>query len=228
MLLLLLIAAVFAAPSAAAEPAPLRLLVTGDSLVEPLDRQMARKVKAEGGRAVRDPRPGTGITKPLVLDWVRHARKQVRRHKARATVVFIGANDSGRLRSEQGAEVECCRRAWIDAYAARVAKMMRAYRRDGRAHVYWITLPLPRGEEHRPRFLATNYAIAQAGEGFADGVRVVDAAAVLSPGGRYRRRVEYRGRSVVVRDKDGVHLTRAGSAIVRDLVVRELRADELL
>ena len=190
----------------AESPSP-RVLVTGDSMVEPLDRQLAVAVRRTGGRAFRDPRPGTGLTRPLILDWVRHARRQVKRHRPRATVMFIGANDSAALRAGDGREVECCRRAWIAAYADRVERMMRIYRRGSRAWVYWVTLPMPRGSEHWPRFKATNLAIAQAGAAAGERVRVVDTVPVLSPGNRYRRRVEYRGRTVTVRDRDGVHLT---------------------
>jgi hypothetical protein len=226
VLIRLLALALLAPGSVAAteSPAP-RVLVTGDSMVEPLDRQLGAAVKRAGGRAFRDPRPGTGLTRPLILDWVRHARRQAKRHRPRATVMFIGANDSAALRAGDGREVECCRRAWIAAYADRVERMMRIYRRGSRAWVYWVTLPMPRGREHWPRFKATNLAIAQAGEAAGERVRVVDTIPALSPGNRYRRRVEYRGRTVTVRDKDGVHLTVGGSRIVRDLVTRAMRAD---
>jgi len=40
--------------------------------------------------------------------------------------------------------------------------------------------------------------------------------------------MRYRGRRVVVRDPDGVHLTAAGSRIVRDIVVRAMRRDGVL
>jgi hypothetical protein len=56
----------------------------------------------------------------------------------------------------------------------------------------------------------------------------VDTIPALSPGNRYRRRVRYRGKTVVVRGRDGVHLTTAGARIARDLVVRAMRADGVL
>ena len=120
---------VLLAAPAAAEAAPVRVLVTGDSLVQPLDELMVRPIERRGGRAMKDPRPGSGITRPLVLDWVRHARRQVRKRRPQATVVFIGAGDTEPLTSASGPRVACCRRAWIDAYADRVERMMRTYMR---------------------------------------------------------------------------------------------------
>lgn len=211
----------------ASSPSP-RVLITGDSMVEPVDRVVAAAVERHGGRAFRDARPGTGITRPLYLDWIRHARRQVKRYHQDATVMFIGANDSAALRAADGREVECCRRAWIDAYATRVERMMRIYRQDSKAWVYWLTLPLPRGSEHWPRFRATNLAIKQAGAAAGEHVRVVDTVPILSPDDRYHRRVTYDGRVVTVRDKDGIHLTAAGARILRDLVMDAMRSDGVI
>lgn len=223
----LLVAVLAVGPVATAEAAPLRVLVTGDSLVRPLDDLMVRPVERAGGRVARDPRPGTGLTRPLVLDWPKHARRQTRKHHPRVTVMFIGAGDSEPLPSSTGPEVACCRRAWIDAYADRVERMMRSYMRRKRSHVYWLTLPAPRQQGRRQQFLAINYAITQAARKAGEKAHVVDTVPVLSPDNRFRRERRYRGRNVVVRDGDGVHLTTPGARIVRDLVMRAIRGDGL-
>jgi hypothetical protein len=228
VLVALVLAVLLVAPASAADAAPWRTLVTGDSMVQPLDELLGPPVRRAGGRMAKDPRPGTGLTRPLVLDWEKHARRQVRKHRPRATVMFIGAGDTEKLRSADGPRVTCCRRAWIDAYADRVARMMRTYIRSGRAYVYWLTLPTPREQDDQRRFLAINYAIGQAAKMVGGNARVVDTVPAISPGNRFRRKLRYRGKTVVVRDGDGVHLTTAGSRIARDLVVRAMRADELL
>jgi hypothetical protein len=215
-----LLSVVAAPPS---EAAPVRVLVTGDSLVQPLDQLMVRPVARRGGRVIRDPRPGSGITRPLVLDWVKHARRQVRKRRPQATVVFIGAGDTEPLTSASGPRVGCCRRGWIDAYADRVERMMRTYMRNKRRPVYWLTLPAPRQRERRRQFLAINYAIEQAARKAGEKAHVVDTVPALSPSNEFHRKVRYRGRSVVVRDGDGVHMTAAGARIARDLVVRAMR-----
>jgi len=216
-----------AMPSGAAA-AP-RVLATGDSMVQPLDEELVRPIERAGGRVIRDPRPGTGISKPLVLDWVRHAKRQAKRRRPDATVVFIGANDAEPIRSEADPRVSCCRRPWIDAYADRVNRMMRSYARDGKGFVYWLSLPTPRDDTQARRMAAVNLAIAQAAaEADQARARVVDTIPALSPGNEYHRRVRYRGRKVVVRGRDGVHLTDAGARIARDLVVAAMRRDGLL
>ena len=214
--------------AAPAEAARQRVLVTGDSLVQPLDRLVVRSVERRGGRGFGDARPATSITRPLILNWVKHARKQVRKYRPHATVVFIGAGDTEPLPSSNGPQVACCHRAWIDAYAERVESMMRTYMRGQRQDVYWLTLPAPRQRSRRQQFLAINYAIAQAARKAGPKSHVVDTVPVLSPHNRFRRKRRYHGKRVVVRDGDGVHLTTAGSRMVRDLVVRRMRRDGVL
>ena len=226
-MLVFLLVALLALPAAAAHAAP-RVLATGDSMVQPLDELLVPPVKRAGGVVKKDPRPGTALTRPLILDWERHARRQARKHRPHATVMFIGAGDSEKLRTDDGRRVACCSRTWVEAYRDRVARMMRSYMRGGRAHVYWLTLPTPRETDDQRRFRAINYAIAQAAAAVGGKARVVDTVPAISPGDRFRRKLRYRGKTVVVRDGDGVHLTTAGSRIARDLVVRAMRADKVL
>lgn len=227
MVLALLVAVLLVGSAATADAAPVRVVVTGDSLIQPLDDVMVRPVKRAGGRVIKDPRPGTGLTRPLIFDWLSHARRQVRKRRPRATVMFIGGGDTEPLTSRGGPRVACCRRAWIDAYADRVERMMRTYTNRKRRHVYWLTLPAPRQDSRRPQFLAINYAIAQAARKAGARAHVVDTVPVLSPGNRFHRRLRYRGESVVVRAGDGVHLSRAGARIARDMVMRAMRRDDV-
>jgi hypothetical protein len=107
--------------------------------------------------------------------------------------------------------------------------MMRHYARDGAGFVYWLTLPTPRPETQARRMAGVNLALEQAAAAAnRERVRLVDTIPALSPGNEYRRKVRYRGRTVVVRGRDGVHLTTAGARIARDLVVRAMRADGVL
>ena len=64
-------AAARSAAGAATRPAD--VLVTGDSLAQPLDAKVARAFAAAGGgvKVVRDARIGTAISKPDIVDWGR-------------------------------------------------------------------------------------------------------------------------------------------------------------
>ena len=212
--------------------ARLRVLVTGDSMIQGIFEVLTRLLARVGGTVRGDPHGGSGITKP-VLDWPAHARRTARAVRPDVTFVMLGAaNDSRPLRTAAGATVTCCDAAWIAEYSERVRRMMAAYLSGGRSLVYYALLPTPRLPPDNPRkvqeFQAVNAAIRAAAAGFPDGVRVIDEIAdVIAPDGQYRDRITYRGRSTVVRERDGVHLARSGLQIAAAIVRRRLSADAM-
>ncbi|UGS36888.1 DUF459 domain-containing protein [Capillimicrobium parvum] len=214
-----------------AAPAPRRplrtLLVTGDSMTMPLDAELARRLASRGVDTTRDPHIGTGISKSDLLDWGALSSKQARQDRADAVVVFIGANEGFPLPSSRpgGKAVECCGPAWAAAYATRVRTMMDTYRRNGASRVYWLQLPLPRDGDRREIARTVNAAIAVAAQPYRSQVRVLDLAAVFTPGGRYRVSMPVDGRDTIVRKPDGVHLSDAGAQLAADLVQRDLERD---
>ena len=207
----------------------LRLLATGDSMIQIIDGILERRLERRRGTRVRsDARISTGVSKPRMFDWVRRAREQARSLHPDVTVMFIGANDGFPLRTPAGAGAPCCGAAWVAAYARRVEAMMRSYRRRGRSYVYWMTLPAPRRADFARVYRAVNKAIRRAAARVGRGVRVIDLVPVFTPGGEFRRYVRFRGRRVNARQDDGVHLSTAGAAIAATLLVDRLKADGAL
>jgi len=199
----------------------LRVLTTGDSMIQIIDSYL--KARAGGRASVRsDAHISTGLSKPSLLNWLEQARRQAAR-RPDVVVMFIGANDGFPM-----AGSACCGPAWVAEYARRARRMMRIYARGGRARVLWLLLPAPRGGFFRQIFPAVNSALRRAARGLEDDVRLVDLAEVFTPGGRYRDSIEIGGKSVRVRQGDGVHLNTAGASIAASIVLRMLRAERIL
>jgi lysophospholipase L1-like esterase len=211
-------------PGAIGAPAPPRkplhtLLVTGDSMSQPLDQKLAQALAAQGLHVVRDPHIGTGISKSILVDWGRLSTSQVSQYHPDAVVVFIGANEGFAMPGPDGHPVSCCTSEWAAIYATRVRMMMNTYRRAGLARVYWLTLPTPR-ESARARIArVVNQAIGVAAEPWLDQVRVIDTVAVFTPGDRYRDSIAIGGQPTIVRESDGIHLNDAGAAVAAKLVL---------
>lgn len=212
-----------------ADPAKLpklqTLLVTGDSLAQPLDVVMARRLADRGVRTLRDAHLGTGLSKSDLLDWGSEAVSQVREDEPNAVVFFLGANEGFPFEAGDGESVDCCGPQWAAQYATRARQMMQTYRRDGDARVYWLTLPLPRDPARQEIARSVNAAILAAAQPYRAQVRVLDMTEVFTPGGRYRAAMDVEGRSTIVRDPDGIHLNNAGAALAADIVVDRLEAD---
>jgi hypothetical protein len=208
----------------AANPgARLTVLATGDSMIQIIDSYLKQRIGSARTRVRSDARVATGISKPSLLDWQVHAREQARHVRPDVTVMFIGANDGFPI-----AGADCCGPSWIARYAARARRMMRAYARGGRGRVYWLLLPAPRGGFFREIFPAVNAALRRAVRGLDDDVRLIDLARVFTPGGRYRDSMTIGGKTVRVRQRDGIHLNTRGASLAATLVIRALRRDRML
>lgn len=197
---------------------PVRVLATGDSMIQLVDFALARKLSGSG-RVHSDAHISTGLSKSFLFDWQAQARRQARSHPD-VTIMFIGANDGFSF-----GRVACCGKGWVRGYAARVRRMLRAYVRGGRGQAYWLTLPAPRDRARAHIYRAVNAAIRLAARSFGEDVRVVDTGPTFTPGGRFRAAIRRGGHRVTVRQQDGVHLNATGAALAAGLVIRSLRAD---
>lgn len=213
----------FTPGSIGAAPPPRRrlstLLVTGDSMSQPLDQDLAQTLDGEGVKVTRDPHIGSGISNTVLVDWGKLSSHQVRQYHPNAVVVFIGANDGYPLPGPGGHQVDCCGAQWAAVYAQRARQMMNTYRQAGAAHVYWLTLPTPRDAARAKAALVVNAAIEVAAEPWRDQVTVIDTVPVFTPGDRYRDAMTIAGRPTIVRQSDGIHLNDAGSGLAAKLVL---------
>jgi lysophospholipase L1-like esterase len=189
------------------------LLVTGDSLSQPLDEELARRL-AGSAKVVRDPHLGTGISQSAIVDWAKLSTSQVKKEKPDAVVIFIGANEGFPMKGPSGDEVKCCGVGYAALYASRVRQMMSTYRQAGAARVYWLTLPAPRDPARQRIARTVNAAIGVAAQPWRAQVRVVDTVPIFTPGGRYRDAMDVGGQEKIVRESDGIHLNATGSALL--------------
>jgi lysophospholipase L1-like esterase len=207
----------------------LRVLATGDSMIQIVDGILARRLeRRRGARVHSDAHISTGVSKLFMLDWVKRAREQARSLHPDVTVMFIGANDGFPMKTRGGATAACCAASWIAEYARRVESMLRSYVRGGRSYLYWLTLPAPRRGDFARVYRAVNRAVKRAADRVGRGARVIDLVKVFTPGGRFRQQVRFRGKTIDARQPDGVHLSVAGAAVAATLVVDRLQADRAL
>jgi uncharacterized protein len=207
----------------------LRVLATGDSMIQIIDGDLQRRLGDRGPISVRsDAHISTGISKPFMFDWVAHARGSARTLHPDVTVMFLGANDGFPMGTRSGRRASCCGGDWVREYARRARRMMRSYARGGAGTVYWLLLPAPRGANFRAVFGPVNRALRAAARSFPGVVHVVDLGATFTPGGRFRQTIRWEGRTVSVRQEDGVHLNVAGASIATTLIIRRMRRDGLI
>jgi lysophospholipase L1-like esterase len=200
-------------------PRHIRLLATGDSMIQIIDSFLAQRLEPRGDRVHSDAHISSGISKPFFFDWPHHARVETARYHPDVTIMFLGANDGFPLGG-----TPCCGRTWRHKYARVARRMMRTYARSGA--VYWCLLPAPRDGSFRRVFVAVNRALRIAQRHTR--AHLLDLPKTFTPGYRFRQSITWRGRTVSVRQDDGVHLNVAGASIAATLMIRRMARDGVL
>jgi lysophospholipase L1-like esterase len=200
------------------------MLVTGDSMVMPLDSDLARDTVGKGVKVIQDPHIGTGISNSQIVDWGKLAASQVRAYHPQAMILFIGANEGWPMAGPGGREVQCCNAEWAAIYAQRVRIMTHTYLQGGHARVYWITIPEPRESDRQTIARVVDAAIPVGVQPWAANARVIDTVPIFTPHG-YRDAMPIEGTGTIVREPDGIHLNAAGSQLLARYVLANLAHD---
>ena len=167
--------------------------------------------RADGSlRVYRDAEASSGLTSARPVDWPARARALLDQWRPRMVVLVFGANDALDLREDRrvyrlgGAE-------WERRYGARVAAMLDIASGDGR-QVLWVGMPVMRSAVFSARMRAINAIVREQIRGRSR-VSYVDAwQRFQGAEGLFSERLsDAEGRSLVVRERDGVHYTRDGA-----------------
>lgn len=201
------------------------LLVTGDSLSTPLDIELAKRFADTDVGVVREPHLATGISRSDLVDWGQLSASQVAEHDPDAIVLFIGANEGYSMPVAEGGDLDCCDAEYAAEFARRARQMLAAYRQEGDARVYWVTVPPTRDPDREVIANLVNESIAVAASPWAAQVELIDSVPIVAPDGTYSDSLEVNGEDRIIRESDGIHLNELGSSILADEVLARLDED---
>jgi hypothetical protein len=203
---------------------PLRLLVTGDSLVGFLGPELVNEMSAIAPvHGFTDTHNGTGLTRPDFVDWSVVARQQVASDNPDAVVVMIGGNDFQNM--TLGTRVFIAGTpSWTREYQRRAEIVMRTWAQGGNHRVYWLSMPPARDPSWAYDDAHINIALQRAAHN-VPGARFVNVLGPITNHGHYSDFVSYQGQPTLIREPDGVHLNLVGSTIVAHQLVPILRKD---
>jgi lysophospholipase L1-like esterase len=202
----------------------LRILATGDSLMIRVARHFAKALRGKRALVQQDIHFGAGISHNFVYDWRPGSREEAASaHPPDVVVLFLGGSEG----TPFGA-IECCGQPWIDEYAKRARQIIHNYRRGGAAQIYWLNLPAPEDPERAVAFRAANQALAAATANLAPWTRLLDESELLTPGFVYRYSTVVNGQEVILRQSDGLHLSRAGAIMTATMITQAMQVDGVI
>jgi len=196
---------------------PLRVYLTGDSFLADVSRGLSTAVaRDDRWEPTTDAKPGTGLSRPEVIDWPERIRARLP-DDAEVVVLGFGGNDAQDLLANRR-QVKLGDPAWEVEYQARIAAVLDVVARPGRT-VVWVGMPVATAKNiERARPAMTRAAKAELAK--RPGTLFLDTAADLSAGdGDYTDVLRIDGEPKRVRATDGYHLTPAGASLLgRSLV----------
>jgi hypothetical protein len=205
----------------ASAAAPLRLFITGDSMIEFMAPKLINQADPthalDGASEVKY---GTGLVRSDVLNWPAHAAEQMRKRDPEAVIMMIGGNDGQGITLPGGKILHENTPEWAAEYQRRATIMMQVLTEGGKRHVYWVGMPIPKSARLQGIYRQIDAALAASAR-VVPGVTFVDIWDDFTSNGKYTDFLD----GQLVRARDGIHLNREGSARLARKLYALLDAD---
>jgi hypothetical protein len=155
---------------------------------------------------------GTGLARPEVFNWQVEYPAMLASNKPDVVLVVIGAND-GQGFVDNGVTYPFGSEGWKRIYQGRVEAFLHTVSANG-AQVVWLGLPPMKSDSYNAHIALINridYAVVQATPG---AVWFSTAGLVGTADGGFQDFGEVNGRTVRLRQGDGIHLSDDGATLV--------------
>lgn len=189
---------------------PLRVWIGGDSLTSEFGPALSdRLARTRRGDAEVEFRFSSGLARPDFFDWPARFDEILAEQDPDVSVVMFGANDGQNI-AAGGDVLAFGSPAWEQEYARRVGTVMDILTQDGRI-LHWAGQPIARSPDFDEKMQVLNGIYDQQADE-RPRVHYLDTRPLFAgPDGAYSAYLEDDdGQSVLMRQQDGIHLTRAG------------------
>lgn len=166
----------------------------------------------------------SGLSRPDSEAELQNVTQAAVRDKPHVAVIMLGGQDRWSYRSPNGKRHPVGTAEWRAVYTRRADDLIRGLKSAGTA-IYWVGLPIMRRGELNEAVQAINDVIRE--RAYRNGVRYIDVyAGFTDEQGEYNAYgPDLAGKSRLLRDADGMHMTDAGYQKLAHFVERELKRD---
>ncbi len=213
-------AAPSASPAAAASPvrdvssaAPLKLFITGDSMIEFMAGRLVNLADDDDAlEAKTEVKYGTGLVRPDFFDWLPHAETAMAERQPDAVLMMMGGNDGQNIQLPDKSILTLGSPEWIAEYQRRAVAVMTALTGSGLRRVYWVGMPPARSARLFNGYRALNTALAGAAALVPGATYIPTWDLFVNGKGEYSDYLDDEsGKPVLMRARDGIHLSKDGA-----------------
>ena len=204
---------------------PLTLYIVGDSQAQVLGQSLIDKSTATGVvDTTLDFQFSSGLTRPDFYNWPEEIQRVVTEHDPDAMVVIFGANDGQGMELENGV-FQPGDPEWNAEYARRADAVMTYLEQQG-VRVYWVQQPIARDADYSGRMELINGIFADVAADHPNTTIVSLYDLFQDESGQYSDYLPASdGELVLMRQDDGIHLSRAGGDRAADAIWGAIQDD---
>lgn len=194
---------------------PVRILLTGDSLMEAMGPQMKREMAGyENITLIPIGKRSTGLSRPDFYNWPKVLEANLRKHNPQIVVMWVGTNDPQNIYGHTGLG-EPCSQAWNKAYYHKLFEIAKLCHTYG-ARLIFLGPPVVDEEPLDSQLVKINKLMYQFCKRYKLGY--INTRAILADSrGNYMHSIRKPdGSKVDIRWRDRVHITGDGNRLVMD------------
>lgn len=198
---------------------PVRILLTGDSLMESMGPQMKREMTGyENITLIPIGKRSTGLSRPDFYNWPKVLEANLRKHRPQIVVMWVGTNDPQNIYGYTNLG-EPCSQAWMQVYTQKLMEIAILCRKYG-ASLIFLGPPAVDEEPLDTQLKQINALMYQFCKRYRKQYRLgyINTRTILGDSrGNYIHSIRKPdGRTVNIRWRDRVHITGDGNRLVMD------------
>ena len=194
---------------------PIRILLTGDSLMEAMGPQMQREMQGyDNITLIPIGKRSTGLSRPDFYNWPKVLEKNLQQHRPHIVIMWVGTNDPQNIHGLSGLG-EPCSKAWLRAYTYKLIEIVRICQQH-HARLIFLSPPVMAEPELDAQLASITDLMRKTCRHYRLGF--IDTRPILADNrGRFRMQTTLPGgKTVDIRWKDRVHITGEGNRLVMD------------
>lgn len=198
------------------------VLITGDSMMQYIGMIASQNYPKLGLKVLDLSKQSTGLLYKKSHNWAQVIKDTLTQNQdIKLLVMLIGANDPWG-RSINGKFYELNSSEWREFYAGRVDEIYKIAK-DSDVKVLWLSLPCMQKTDYAKKIELLNEIYKNVSE--QNGQFFINTSEYLCQNDEYKTHIDIAGKRSKIRQDDGIHISKAGSQILADEILKRIEIE---